>query len=273
MKIKDFDFYKDLIRRQSGLYISTDKAYLLSSRLTPIASEWGFKDFDDMTMALRGFPEDKLVSAVIDAMTENETSFFADHSLFQSIAREIIPFLIKEKKYTHINIWSAGCATGQEAYSLALLLEEDYLKRMIAQTKIHIHASDISYKSLDKAIKGIYSQIDIQNGLPVETLTNYFDQDGKNWVIKEDLSEKIHFFYFNLIDSMESLPKYDIIICHDVLDNFDYERKAIVLDNFASKLTEDGFLITSKNEEVLKFTDQYSPSEHHESIYTLKKST
>lgn len=270
MKIKDFDFYKDLIKRESGLYLASDQAYLLSSRLTPIAKSWNFVDLDHMTMDLRGLPDEKLVKQIVEAMTDNETSFFRDPEIFDTIREDIIPDIISKKKFNRtVKIWSAGCSTGQEAYSLALLLQESPLKELQPTFKFQIDATDISEDALEQARNGKYSQTDVQNGLPVKTLMSNFDQNEKTWTAQDRLKNAISFRYFNLINNMRDLEEYDLILCRNVLEDFDYLISSKIIDQLTKKLTKDGYLVFGKDEMIENLTDKLRPVENVKGIYTV----
>ena len=270
MKLKDFDFYKDLMRREAGLYLSSDQAYLLSSRLTPIAKSWNFVDLDHMTMDLRGLPDEQLVKQVVEAMTDNETSFFRDLDVFENLRDKIIPDIISKKKFNRtVKIWCAGCSTGQEAYSIALLLQESPLKELQPTFKFQIDATDISEKSLDQARQGKYSQINVQNGLAVKTLMNNFEQSEKTWTAKESLRKNISFSHFNLIKNMRDLEEYDLILCRNVLEDFDHLIKSEILDKLSSKVHKNGYLVFGKGEMIETFTDKLKPVENMDCIYAI----
>lgn len=257
MRISDFDLYKDLLKEKSGLALTPDKCYLLDSRLTPIARKWGFANLEVMTMQLRGVPSPDLVKDVIEAMTTNETSFFRDTKPFDQFRDIIIPHLVKTRPGKRVRIWCAAASTGQEPYSLSMLIKEN-MHRMPG-FQFEIVATDISTEVLESAQKAEYSQFEVQRGLPIQMLMKYFEQKGDRWALKPDIKSMVKFKYFNLLDPMLSLGKFDIIFCRNVLIYFDRDTKAKVLQNMAGLIPDDGFIVLGGAETVLGVTDALKP--------------
>ncbi len=270
MKIKDFDFYKEFLRKYAGLYLSSDQAYVLSSRLTLVAKEWGYVDLNHMTVDLARMPDKKLIHDVVEAMTDGETAFFRDTDFFNALKVDIIPDIIAKKSFDRtIKILCIGCSTGQEAYSLALLFKEKPLKDYLPTFKFFVDAKDISKRSLKKAKAGTYSQSDVQNGLPVTTLMEHFEQDDKHWTAKKQLKDHITFKHFNLIEDIRTLDTYDLILCRNVLQNFDHILKTSVLDDLSQKIQQNGYIAFGQDEEILQFTDTLSSVKDHADIYQV----
>ena len=272
MRINDFDLYKDLLKGKSGLTLTADKSYLLDSRLTPVAKKWNYPSLDAMTLVLRGIPDPKLIKDVVEAMTTNETSFFRDTRPFDMFNNTILPYMLKKRATKKsINIWCAAASSGQESYSLAMLLKEK--GAALNGWNIKIYATDISTEILDHARKGVYSQFEVQRGLPIQMLMKYFDQSGDGWIIKEDIRRMVRFEYFNLLEDMSKLEMFDIIFCRNVLIYFDEQTKKLVLEKMAKKLESDGFLVLGGAETVLGITDTFKLAESHRGLYVLKNGT
>jgi len=266
MRISDFDLYKDLLKEKSGLTLTPDKSYLLDSRLTPIARKHNFANLEAMTMAMRGVPAPALLKDVIEAMTTNETSFYRDSKPFDQFRDIVLPHLIKTRSMTkRVRIWCAAASTGQEPYSLAMLIKENAAK--LPGWNFEIIATDISTEVLETAKKGEYSQFEVQRGLPIQMLMKYFDQKGDRWALKQDIKSMVQYKYFNLLEPMASLGKFDLIFCRNVLIYFDRETKAKVLQNMAPLLPDDGFVFLGGAETVLGITDAFKPMDNTRGIY------
>jgi chemotaxis protein methyltransferase CheR len=272
MRISDFDLYKDLLKEKSGLTLTPDKSYLLDSRLTPVARKHGFATLENMTMALRGVPKPDLLKDVIEAMTTNETSFYRDSKPFDQFRDVVLPHILKTRSGAkRLRIWCAAASTGQEPYSLCMLLREHAQK--LAGWTIEFVATDIDTTVLENAKKGEYSQFEVQRGLPIQMLMKYFEQKGDRWALKQDIKSMVQFKYFNLLEPMSSLGKFDIIFCRNVLIYFDRETKGKVLGNMAQLLPDDGFLFLGGAETVLGITDAFKPMENTRGIYIKPNST
>ncbi len=271
MRIADFDLYKDLLKEKSGLTLTQDKSYLLDSRLTPVARKWGYDSLDSMTMALRTLPKADLLKDVVEAMTTNETSFFRDSKPFDQFRDIIIPHLIKTRPTKRVRIWCAASSTGQEPYSLAMLIKENAAK--LPGWQFEIVATDIDTNVLESAKRGEYSQFEVQRGLPIQMLMKYFEQKGDRWCLKSDIKSMVQYKYFNLLESMHTLGRFDIVFCRNVLIYFDKETKAKVLQGMAQLLPDDGFVILGGAETVLGITDAFKPMDNTRGIYIKPNST
>jgi chemotaxis protein methyltransferase CheR len=266
MEIADLDFYRTLLHGRSGLTLTQDKAYLLESRLTPVAKKWEFPSLEDMTKSLRGNADEKIVIDVVEAMTTNETSFFRDQRPFQIFQEFVLPYMLKERAtQKKLRIWCAAASSGQEPYSLAMTIKENAAQ--LAGWNIEIVATDISHEILDKARKGVYSQFDVQRGLPIQLLMKYFEQRDENWALKDEIKSMIKFDYFNLLDSMSSLGQFDIILCRNVLIYFDEATKADVLKRMNAQMAKDAYLFLGGAETVLGITDVFKPLPEHRGLY------
>jgi chemotaxis protein methyltransferase CheR len=232
MKIADFDLYKDLLYEKSGLDITPDKSYLLDSRLTPIAKKWGYPSLDAMSVNLRALPDPALVTEIVDAMTTNETSFYRDIRPFENFENVVLPYLIENaKRGKTLRIWCAACSSGQEPYSIAMILKEK--QAQLKGVRIEIIATDISDRVLATAKQGLYSQFEVQRGLPVTKLVSFFKQAEEKWQISDEIKSMITFKNFNLLDPMTSLGQFDVVFCRNVLIYFDIPTKAKVLEGIS----------------------------------------
>lgn len=268
MKLADFDVYKDLLFKKSGLVITPDKSYLLDSRLTPVAKKHGFASLDAMGVALRGIPPEPLVKDIVEAMTTNETSFFRDGKPFDIFKQVVLPHMSKTRGGTRkIRLWCAAASSGQEPYTLAMLWKES--QNLFPGWSLEILATDISDDILALARKGNYSQFEVQRGLPIQLLMKYFKQDGERWQISDDLRKMIRYENFNLLDSMARLGQFDIIFCRNVLIYFDEPTKRKILDSMSTLLPKDGFLFLGGAETVFGITDKFKAMEGQRGLYIL----
>jgi chemotaxis protein methyltransferase CheR len=256
MNITDFDIYKDLLKEKSGLMLSQDKSYLVESRLNPVAKKWGYENIAAMTSVLRAVPPRDLVNDIVEAMTTNETSFFRDSRPFDTFKDVVLPYY-KTKNSTNksLRIWCAAASSGQEPYSLAMLLKEEEAK--MSGWRFSITATDISHEILAQAKDGVYSQFEVQRGLPITLLMKYFTQDGDKWVISDSIKNMVDFKYFNLLDGMSLLGKYDVIFCRNVLIYFDQPTKKNVMERLEKQIADDGFFFLGGAETVLGITDSF----------------
>ncbi len=271
MNIADFDIYKDLLKKKSGLVLSQDKAYLIESRLNPVAKKWGYADIGEMTKVMRGVPQPDLVNDIIEAMTTNETSFYRDIKPFDIFKDIVLPyFKNKPGQGQKLRIWCAAASSGQEPYSLAMLLKENEAK--MPGWKYEIVATDISHEILAQAKEGVYSQFEVQRGLPITHLMKYFKQDGDRWSINQDVKSMIQYKYFNLLDGMQSLGKFDVIFCRNVLIYFDAPTKKDVMERASAQMADDGFFFLGGAETVLGVTDAYKAVPNCRGLYAKSSS-
>lgn len=266
MKVADFELYKSLLYDKSGLVITPDKSYLLDSRLTPIAKKWNYPTLDMMTLQLRAIPDPKLVKDIVEAMTTNETSFFRDTKPFTLFQETILPHMIQTRasKKT-VRIWCAACSSGQEPYSLSMILKDK--EAQLKGWRFEIVATDLSEDILAQARKGTYSQFEVQRGLPIQYLMKYFTQVNDTWQLKDDIKSMVKFSTFNLLDDMSRMGQFDIIFCRNVLIYFDEKTKGSILGKMEKQLDKDGFLLLGGAETVLGITDKFVPMPEKRGLY------
>ncbi|OHC75700.1 MAG: chemotaxis protein CheR [Rhodospirillales bacterium RIFCSPLOWO2_12_FULL_58_28] len=268
MKPEDFSFISKLIKERSGLVLTEDKAYLLESRLMPVARKRGMKSLDELIPVMRASPEEALIQEVTEAMTTNESFFFRDIKPFDIFRESILPNLIKtraDKK--SFRIWCAAASSGQEPYSLGIILREEAAKLVGWRTEII--GTDISKDILKKAKAGLYSQFEVQRGLPIQFLLKYFIKQADMWQIHPSLIAMVQFREYNLLNSLQALGKFDVVFCRNVLIYFDQPTKTKVLDQISSLLPEDGMLFMGGAETVLGISDKFKPVPGQRGLYCL----
>ncbi len=254
---QDFAFFADILKRESGLALTPDKAYLLESRLAPIARRREARDLESLATLLRQGRDRELLRDIVEAMTTAETSFFRDMRPFTVLKDDIIPSLTRRREASRrLNIWSAACASGQEVYSLAMLLQEHPL---LIGWHVDILATDICAPILEKAKAGSYSQFEVQRGLPIHSLVRHFTKDGDHFVVKPALRDNIRFRQANLLDTPPGQGAFDIIFCRNVLIYFDPATKVDALRNLRCALAPDGVLFLGGAETVVGLSVDFQP--------------
>jgi len=272
MNQSDFDFISGLLKQTSGLVLTPEKAYLLESRLMPVARKFGFDNLDNLVASVRKDRSKKLIDEITDAMTTNESLFFRDTKPFEQLKTVVLPKLLRERSGVKtIRIWSAASSSGQEPYSIAMLLKD--LGHMIAGWNVKILATDISNEMLTRARAGKYTQFEVQRGLPIATLVKYFKQEGESWRIDDAIRSMVEYRHFNLLDDPRALGQFDIIFCRNVLIYFDQKTKSEVLGRMSNILARDGVLFLGAAETVLGITDRFEPMREHRGVYEVASAT
>jgi chemotaxis protein methyltransferase CheR len=262
----DYDFLRRLLKERSGLVLSAEKQYLVESRLLPVARRAGLASLSDLVNRLKGGKAEPLIAEVVEAMMTNESFFFRDKIPFEHFRETILPaLLVARAAQRRIRIWCAATSTGQEPYSIAMCLREQASK--IAGWRIDILATDLSTEVLEKAKAGIYSQFEVQRGLPIQLLVKYFTQVGETWQIAPDIRAMVQFRPLNLLNDFSNLGYFDVVLCRNVLIYFDQETKVGVLDRIARILDRDGYLILGAAETVVGLTDSFKPLADRRGLY------
>jgi chemotaxis protein methyltransferase CheR len=248
----DFAFVAALVKRMSGIVIGPDKAYLVETRLAPLVRRRGTRDLATLISELRA-GDAALQKLVVEAMTTNETLFFRDRIPFEHFNKIILPHLMGTRpRGSTIRIWCAACSTGQEPYSLSMMLED--LGALGSAWKFDILATDLSEAVIERARAGVYNQFEVQRGLPVRNLIRFFAQQGQEWRIEPKLRSRIEFRTLNLIEDFSRLGRFDVIFCRNVLIYFDDESKRALLERLAASLQPDGFVLLGAAETPYGFT-------------------
>ena len=264
LSVADFTFLAEFLRRRSGLSITSEKAHLIESRLKPVASRLGFKTAAELVRRLR--TEDETLSRVVtDAMTTNETSFFRDKVPFDQFRDVMLPALSAARRNdSRLRIWSSAASSGQEAYSLAMIIEAT---ASLAGWTIDLIASDINAEMVERGKEGLYSQFEVLRGLPIQMLARHFHHDGGEWRLSSSIRNRVRFELFNLLDSYEPLGQFDVIFCRNVLIYFDQQMKLDVLGRLADALAPDGYLVLGSAETVLGYGKKLEPLANARGIY------
>lgn len=268
MRVEDFDMFSTLLKQRSGLVLTRDKAYLLESRLMPVARKWNMKGLEELAATVRTRKDEALLRDITEAMTTNESSFFRDQKPFDQFRQIVLPRLLEARATKRsIRIWSAACSSGQEAYSLAMLLNEDAGR--IAGWRIEIVGTDISSEMVERSKAGVYTQFEVQRGLPIQMLVKHFKQQGDKWQISQQLRQMVSFREFNLLGDLSALGQFDVVFCRNVLIYFDQPTKTKVLDAIARQMPQDGVLYLGGAETVLGITDRFKPVDGQRGLYSL----
>ncbi len=268
MNVTDFELIAQILKERSGLALNKEKAYLLESRLNPVARKWNFSGFDELAQAIRTKKDEALLVDVTEAMTTNESFLLRDQKPIDQFNDIVLPHQLEARAAKRsFRIWSAACSSGQEPYTLAMLLKEQADK--LAGWRVEIVATDLSNDILDKAKEGLYSQFEVQRGLPISLLVKHFSQVGDRWQIDDSLRKMVRFQQLNLLGNLSSLGKFDVVFCRNVLIYFDTPTKTRVLDGIADLLPPDGFLYLGGAETVLGTTDRFQIMQGQRGIYSL----
>jgi chemotaxis protein methyltransferase CheR len=249
----------DLVRRRSGLVLTPDKIRFAESKLAPIASRFGFRKSEHLYEEL-AHPREEIAQAVAEAMTVNDSSFFRDRAPFEHFRDVMLPRLVQARQaQKRLRIWCSAIANGQEAYSLAMMLDEAGLAAR--DWKIELIGTDFSAEAVSRARAGVYSQYEVQRGLPIQLLVKYFTQEGENWRVNDRLRHMITFRAFNLLDHFGWLGMLDAVFCRNVLMYFDEHTKSDVVHKMAEVLTPDGYLVLGDTIGSVKLTPFFEQSD------------
>ena len=261
----DYEYLRKLLKDRSGLDLSADKQYLVESRLLPLARKAGLGGIPELVAKMKSGAE-ALTTEVVEAMTTNETFFFRDKIPFEHLRDVILPAMLQSRASRRsLRIWSAACSTGQEPYSIAMCLKEK--AAALAGWRIEIVGTDLSQEVLEKSKAGIYSQFEVQRGLPIALLVKYFTQSGELWQINADIRGMVQHRQLNLLQDFGHLGKFDVIFCRNVLIYFDQDTKIGVFERLNRVLEQDGVLVLGAAESVVGITDAFRPFPDKRGLY------
>lgn len=252
-----------LLEQMTGQQLANTRRWLIETALQPVMRKHDISSLD-MLAGLASQPGSALREDVVEALLNHETSFYRDLLVFRAIGEDVLPVLAQARPAKRLRIWSAGCSTGQEAYSLAFLFGAQGTRW--DDWQIDIIATDVSPQATAQARSGVYSQFEVQRGLPIGDLMARFEQDGDNWRVRLPLKARISFMTHNLLDPPPA-GRFDMILCRNVLLYFSAERRRSVLDRLASAIQSDGMLILGAGETVLGQTDAFTPDPQLRGIY------
>ncbi len=252
----EFNYIRKLVHVRSGIVLEPGKEYLVESRIAPILGLEGFGDFSDLVRCLEVHPENGLHEKVVEAMTTNETSFFRDIRPFEILRDHVLPELLQRlSKKRQLNIWCGASSSGQEPYSLAILLKENFPQ--LANWNINFIATDISSKMLERCRQGIYTQLEVNRGLSAPLLVKYFEREGIQWIVKKSLRGMIQFQKINLCDPLPPMPSMDIVFLRNVLIYFDLDTKKKILEQVRHRMHPEGYLFLGAAESTINLNNSY----------------
>ena len=246
MRAEDLEFVAGLARARAGLMIGSERAYFVENSLSSLARREGAASAEALVADLRAAPEGPLARAVVEALAAPETSFFRDRGMFERLAEEVLPALAAARPEGRVRVWCAGCSTGQEAYSLAMAAEDAAARR--PELQLDILATDLSSRALEKAQAGVYSQFEVQRGLPIRRLLRHFHKGGDNWAASLQLRQAVRWGRLNLMNDFAKLGRFDLILCRNVLSYLEPGLRQGLLHRLAAALAEDGWLALGAGE-------------------------
>jgi chemotaxis protein methyltransferase CheR len=256
MTEQDFDYVRRLLQERSAVVLEADKQYLVETRLLPLQRQLQLNSIPELIAHLRSSPSNGLHTQVVEAMVTTETFFFRDAHPFESLRKVVLPELIRKRGgECRLNVWCAAASTGQEPYSLALLLREHFPE--LTGWKVQLLATDLSREVLARARAGRYSQIEVNRGLPAALLVKYFRQHGAAWELSEEVRGMVEFQELNLARPWPPLPRMDLVLLRNVMIYFDVATKKTVLGQVARLLRPDGYLLLGGAETTFNLDDSY----------------
>ncbi len=262
------------VNKLTGIVLDQSKAYLIESRLGPLLDTLGCDSYSQLYTKARGDASKRIEKSIIDAITTNETYFFRDKSPFEMIKFKIVPDHIDKVKaipgmHPSLSIWSAACSTGQEIYSVAMVLKE--IIPDISRWQITLKGTDISDAAIQQASTGRYSKVEVERGMTPTQIHKYFIQEGNQWKIKDDLRAMVQFRKGNLLQPLLGLPKFDIILARNVAIYFSMDNRRIMYSQLANQLKPGGALIIGASESLMGVSDRFQQQNYMNStFYALK---
>ncbi|WP_298261858.1 protein-glutamate O-methyltransferase CheR [Bradyrhizobium sp.] len=262
----DYEFLRKLLKERSGLDLSADKQYLVESRLVPLARKANLAGITDLVLKMKAGAAEPLIAEVVEAMTTNETFFFRDKTPFDHLKDTMLPAVLQARAARRtLRIWCAASSTGQEPYSIAMCLKG--MGAALAGWRIDIVATDLSQGVLEKSKAGIFSQFEVQRGLPIQLLVKHFTQVGDMWQLNADIRSMVQHRQLNLLQDFSHLGTFDIIFCRNVLIYFDQDTKAVIFERMSRLVEGDGFLVLGAAESVVGISDAFKPYPDRRGLY------
>jgi chemotaxis protein methyltransferase CheR len=265
-----FEFVRTALRQRSAHHLGDDKVYLVETRLLAVARRHGFGSVEDLVLRVRSRGDEKLLAELVEAMAITETFFFRDGSPFEALRQAVLPELVRRRAEVRgLNVWSAACSSGQEPYSVALLLRHHFPG--LAGWNVRLIASDLSAGMLERARRGRYSELEVSRGLPPELLAAYFEKQEDGWQVREDVRRMVEFYPINLGGAWPALPPLDLVLLRNVLIYFDVPTRQRVLDRVRRVLRPDGYVMLGGAETTHNLDDGFLPvSFGQASFYRLR---
>lgn len=257
MSPEDMDLLAALARNRAGLRIESDKAYLVESRLNPLVRREGYDSIEAMIAALRSQRDERLIWAVVEALAVTETAFFRDREVFAHLRDEVLPALSRSRRERPIRVWSAACSTGQEVYSLAMTAAE--ARDIEPGARFEFFGSDLSERCLEKAQSGLYTQFEVQRGLPIRLLVKHFENQDDMWAITPRIRQAVRWRRINLLADLSPMGRFDAILLRNVLPGLDPAVRGRIVEALAARLEEDGVLLLGAGEDLTEITGAVRP--------------
>jgi chemotaxis protein methyltransferase CheR len=261
----DIELIRAVVHARSGVVVDPAKLYLIESRLAPLVRREGYASTDEFVHALRQSRSDAMMWAVTEALSTGETSFFRDRAPFEYFSKEVLPRLNLARGDRPVRVWSTACSTGQEPYSLAMIVDEE--RSRLPGLKVELFGSDLSEARLEKAQSGLYSQFEIQRGLPIRLLVRHFEKIDEMWALSPRIRQMVRWRRINLLADLRPLGTFDVIFCRHVLRDFDSEGRRLVLEQLARALPDDGCLVLGVDETLGGVTEALQPVVGRSGVY------
>jgi chemotaxis protein methyltransferase CheR len=267
----DFDYIRRFVLQHSAIVLDDTKEYLVTSRLEPLAKREGSNTLDELVRRLKTRAWGELHEQVVEAMTTNETSFFRDGGPFEALRRQILPAIIKRAEATRqLDIWSAASSSGQEAFSIGMLIDHHF--PALSSWRVQILGTDLAQSMVQRAREGVFKQLEVNRGLPAPMLVKYFERHGLDWRVKDVVRRRTAFRQMSLTESWTSIPPMDVVFLRNVLIYFDVSTKRQILERVRKVLRPDGVLFLGSGETTLSLDDQFQPVQFEKTLYyQLKK--
>jgi chemotaxis protein methyltransferase CheR len=262
----EYDYLRVFLKQRSGLVLSNEKQYLIESRLMPVARKFGLASISNLVDKLKLDQNGQLANAIVEAMTTNESFFFRDKLPFDHFSQTMMPHMLSARaRDRRLRIWSAAASTGQEPYTLGMCLKD--MDARLGGWRVEMIGTDLSTEVLEKAKAGVYSQFEVQRGLPINYLLKHFTQIGDMWQISAEIRSMVQYRKLNLLENFSLLGQFDIVFCRNVLIYFDNEAKIDILNRIRKTMPDDGFLVLGAAETVVGLTDAFKPVADRRGLY------
>ncbi len=256
LNLANLDYVRSLVREQSAIVLEREKAYLVEARLRPLAKREGLESIDQLVVSLQANPHGGLKRKIVEAMTTNETSWFRDQHPFTALREVVVPRLMRRQHARRtLNIWCAASSSGQEPYSILMLLKDHFPE--LDDWKVQLVATDISHAMVERTRLGSYNQLEVNRGLPALNLVKYFQRDGASWQVRDELRRMIDVRTMNLAGLWPTLPPMDIVFIRNVLIYFDKETKRKILQKIERVMQPDGFLFLGGAETTYNLNSRF----------------
>lgn len=265
MSPDEADIICAVVHARSGVVVNPAKTYLIESRLAPLLRREGFPTAGDLVQAMRVGRDEGLMWGVTEALSTGESSFFRDRTPFTDFREDILPALSRQRADRPIRVWSAACASGQEPYSLAMIVDDERSK--LPGVRVELFGSDLSEGRLEKAQSGLYSQFEVQRGLPIRLLIRHFEKIDEMWALSPRIRQMVRWRRINLLADLRPLGQFDVIFCRYVIGDFDPAARRLVLEQLARALPDDGCLVLGLDETVDDLTAALKPVPGRQGVY------